>query len=267
MTQTITILTTIIFLAACDSRQADNSSSVIIADIKNDSNFHESNVDTIKHNDRSLWTTLDFLNDKESPFTAEDSIIGSGIITLSDTADTYNKKLCIYNDLGKIIATIEHKESDVITVFNGKTFSSSDTTNSFSPRLYGTNPDYFRLAFDCISTDKDFYKVIIDKNTGQAGMIKKSDKFFKFETIEKFVDTWTGLGIDFDRSTNQLHKNPSDNSEIITSDKQSKYKIWQGEKISIDGDWIKIKIEDTDEQGWVRWRQKNKILIRMYYVC
>ena len=72
---------------------------------------------------------------------------------------------------------------------------------------------------------------------------------------------------DFNRSTNPLRKSPSDKSENINNDKLTKYKIWSAEKISIKGDWMEITIEDTEEKGWIRWRQGNQILIRMYYAC
>jgi len=272
MTRTIITSTILIFSSACGNQQADKSS--IKTSISNKISITKANdygktyIDTTKGSDRSQWTKLDYLNqDTEYPFVEEDSIIGIGIVTISDTVDTYYKKLSVYNTSGKVIATVEQKESDVITVYKGKIYNRHDSLNLFAPRLYVTNPDYFRLAFDCESSDNEFYTIIINRQTGETAKIKKRDKFFKFETIEEFVDNWTGIGLDFYRSRNPLKKSPSDKSEDIQNDQQTKYKIWSAEKISIKGDWIEIKIEDTEETGWIRWRQGNKILIRMYYAC
>lgn len=272
MTRTIITLTILIFVSACGNQAADKNS--IETSTKNIDTITEANdlgqtdIEKIESSDRSHWTNLDYLNqDSEYPFVAEDSIIGLGIVTIADTVDTYDKKLSIYDGSGKVIVTVEQKESDVITVYKGKIYNRNDSLNPFSPRLYVTNPDYFRLAFDCTSSDNEFYRVIINRQTGESAKIRKSNKFFKFETIEEFVDNWTGIGLDFDRSSNPLKKIPNDKSEDIRNDKQSRYKIWSAEKISIKGDWIEIKIEDTEETGWIRWRQGNQILIRMYYAC
>jgi hypothetical protein len=271
MTRTIITLTIVIIFSACGNQPADKSSiqsPISNKDSNTETNNYGKTTDTIKSINRSQWTNLDYLNqDSEYPFVAEDSIIGIGIVTISDTIETYNKKLSVYNTSGKVIATVELKESDVITVYRGKTYNRHDSLNLFSPRLYITNPDYFRLAFDCTSSDNEFYTVIINRQSGETAKIKKHDKFFKFQTIEEFVDNWTGIGIDFDRSTNPLRKSPSDKAEDINNNKQTTYKIWSAEKISIKGDWIEIKIEDTEETGWIRWRKGNQILIRMYYAC
>ena len=272
MTRTIITLTTLIILSACGNPQADKSSiqtSISNKDSNTETNnYGKTTIDTSKSSAISKWTNLDYLNqDSEFPFVAEDSIIGIGIVTISDTVDTYDKKLSVYDILGKVIATVEQKESNVITIYKGKTYNGHDSLNPFSPRLYAPNPDYFRLAFDCTKSDNEFYTVIINRQTGETAKIKKSDKFFKFQTIEEFVDNWTGIGLDFDRSTNPIRKSPSDKSEDINNDKQPTYKIWSAEKILIKGDWLEIKIEDTEETGWIRWRQGNQILIRMYYAC
>jgi hypothetical protein len=105
---------------------------------------------------------------------------------------------------------------------------------------------------------------VINRETGQTGKIKKSNRFFKFELIEEFVENWAEIGVDFDRSVNPLREFASDTSEIIPIDPQSKLKTESSEKISIKGDWIEVQTSDS-EKGWVRWRQGNQILIRLYY--
>jgi hypothetical protein len=259
----IIILTIPIIISSCGNHRVDGS-----LDNKIDTIYVSSEIDTAKNNDEISLTNLDYLNSApEYPFVAEDSIIGIGIVTLSDSINTYDEKLRIYDEAGKIMITVEQKDSDVITIFKGKTFDRYNATNPLSPRLFITNPDYFRLIFDCISIGKDSYKVIISKQTGETAEIKKEDKFFQFQSMETFVDEWTTIGLDFDRSKNPLRKSPSDNSEIIKNNKEAKYKIWQAGKKLMQGEWIKIQIENTNEKGWIRWKKGNQILIRMYFIC
>ena len=75
---------------------------------------------------------------------------------------------------------------------------------------------------------------------------------------------WTTLGFDFDRNENPLRTEPLDNSTVIPNN--SKYKIWRAEKIELKGDWIKVKTSDKEE-GWVKWKQGNEIIIRLYFAC
>lgn len=271
MIRIVMTLTVLMLFSSCGNQQGEKTSTVEIPNGNKDSIIEVNNdrkVVKTTSNDRSQWTDLDFLNqDSTYSSVAEDSIIGIGIVTISDTVDIYDKKLSIYSASGKVITTVERQESDVITIYKGKTYNRDDSLNPFSPRLYMTNPDYFRLVFDCIEVDNEFYTVIINRQTGETAKIKRRDKFFKFETIEEFVNNWIVLGFDFDRSTNPLRKSPSDKSENINNAKLTKYKIWRAGKISIKGDWIEIIIEDEEEKGWIRWRKGNQILIRLYYAC
>jgi hypothetical protein len=262
MTRLAIIVFVIISFLGCSNKYADSHAKASNRDFPVDSQVVDKEAN-MGNNDK---IHLDYLNENEA-FLPEDSIAGIGILTLSENADTYNKTISLYDAQGKNLVSIKQQEEDVITVFNGKTYHNNDTTNPFMPRLYATNSDYFRLAFDCVGMDKDFYEVIINTKTKQLGKIKKKDKVFELQSIEKFVGAWTTLGFDFNRSENPLRKSPNDDAEIIRHDTQSKYKIWNAAKISIKKDWLEVEIEDTNEKGWIRWRKGNKILIQMYYAC
>lgn len=274
MTRTIIFFLTIKFLiSSCGNRQVENSSIVESTIIKKDSisdnkNYSQPEISQPNTEDSCDWSTIENLNQTaENPFEVEDSIIGIGIVTIAKTSDLYNNKLSFFNSNNKIIGTIEIKETDVLTIHNDKIFNSNDDSNPFRPRLYIKNPEYFRLAFDCIKNEKEYYNVIINRQSRETARIKKTDKFFNFETIEEYVNNWTGLDFEFDRSKNPIKKSPSDNSEEINHEKQTIYKIWTAEKISIQGDWIQIKIVNTNESGWIRWRNGNLITIRLNFAC
>lgn len=242
---------------AIDSNKNHVSSSLRIIDTTNNNNI-----------DTAVWTELDHLNkNTEYPFITEDSITGIGVVTPANNVSLYDKKLSIYNDIGKTMLTIELKGDDVITIFNGKTFYRNDTTNTFNPWEFSNNPFYFTLIFDCIKADERYYTVIVDQSIGLTGKIKKSDIHFSFKTSEKFIAEATDVyGFDFDRSTNPLRKSPKDKGKIIQHELETEYKIWKAYRVATQGEWLKIKTIEG-ETGWVRWKKGKQMLIRLYYSC
>lgn len=222
----------------------------------------------IKQNgERKNWNRLDYLNfDKEYRFEYEDSIVGKGIVTISDI-DYYKTKFRIQDLNSKYFYIIENTERDIITEFKGKKYNRYESQNVINPRVFITSPDYFTLILDCVEINDKNYVVIVDGKNNKKGLISKSDKNFKFQTFEEFIRDYAALGVDFDRENNLLHKLPNKNSEIIKNDLQEKYKFWNGEFIELKGDWMKMKLEETNEIGWIKWRNGNKILIRIYYIC
>lgn len=209
-------------------------------------------------------TDLDYINaDKFEP---DGQIKGIGLVEIDLAREYFGKDLRIYDIKGEPKITIRVTDSTVTTKLGGKLYSRNDNTNPFNPRLFGNNPDYFRLIFDCTKSTDKYYQVIVDQKTNETGFIKKADSLFKFETVVEYVREWTTLGLDFDRAQNPLRQEPSDNAAVISNTDQAKYKIWRAEKIEMNGDWMKVKIRN-DEQGWIRWRQGDRILIRIYFAC
>jgi hypothetical protein len=45
---------------------------------------------------------------------------------------------------------------------------------------------------------------------------------------------------------------------------EKQYRIWSGESLEVHGDWIRVNTL-KNEKGWVRWKDGNKVLIRMYF--
>lgn len=192
------------------------------------------------------------------PFISEDSITGIGIVSIDGP-------ISIYDQNGYVLIKVEVSEKGGTTYVGKYKYESHDTLNPFQPRLYVPNPDYYRLALDCIKKDSANYEVIINKHTGQTGIIRKKPNI-KFETIDSFVNNWTGLGFDFDRANNPLRKTTSLQSDTIHNNLVCQYSIWSGNKIRMKGDWMEIRVSET-ETGWIKWREGNQILIRMYFAC
>lgn len=210
-------------------------------------------------------TVLDYLNaDKFEP---DGQITGIGLVEINSEVEFFGKDIVIYDKEGNPKIVIRVTDGEVKTKIGDKTYSRHDNTNPFNPRLFENNPDYFRLIFDCIKITDKYYQVIVDMKTNDYGFIKKVDKLFKYETVFEYVNGWTiNSEVDFDRTTNPLRQQPADNGVIISNDKQIKYKIWRGERIEMKGDWLKVKTT-SKEEGWIRWRQNDRIIIRIYFAC
>ncbi|NME67996.1 hypothetical protein [Flammeovirga aprica] len=218
--------------------------------------------------ERDHRASLDYLNQSiEYPFITEKNIDGLCFITLSNNFDYYQNPILLTDKDNQQIASIEFVDTlGIITTFKGRQFRSYDNSNPFKPWLWVDNPDYLRLTFECTDSIGNFYKVRL--NESEFAWIKKTDENFKKETIENFVLKWTSepMKLDFNRLINPLKKEPKSDSENIDNPEQGKYKIWEATSLEIFGDWIKIKTI-MDEIGWIKWRDGNKVLIRMYYAC
>jgi hypothetical protein len=189
-----------------------------------------------------------------------------GLVAIDLERNHLENDLIIYDSNRKPKVVVRQTEHDVTTKFGGKSYSRNDHSNPFSPRLFVDNPDYFRLIFDCLKSTGKYYQVTINQSTNEIGFIKKADSLFKFQTVIEYVSEWTTLGLDFDRTQNPLRQEPSDNATVISNDDQKKYKIWRAEKLEMKGDWMKVKIRDKEE-GWIRWRLADRILIHIYFAC
>lgn len=73
---------------------------------------------------------------------------------------------------------ISHSENEVLVKIMGKDGGHPAST-FFSPRLFGSNPDYFRLAFDCTHKTREYFEVLINGDLGRKGYIRRSDSLFK----------------------------------------------------------------------------------------
>ena len=222
---------------------------------------------SINAQNRKNWTELDFLNfSKENQFNVESDIYGNCFIILSEEFDYYKKPIMISDEKLNVILKIEYNEiKGFVTTFKDKIYDKNNSLlNPFKPWLWSENPDYFNFALECVDTIGDFYKVKL--NEIDFGLINKFNNDFRKQSINEFVLEYTSdpMGLDFDRNSNPLRREPNEKSKIIKHSEQSKYKIWRATTIEIKDEWMKIETI-KQEIGWLKWRDGNKILIRMYY--
>jgi hypothetical protein len=212
---------------------------------------------------QDAWFELSTINnDPDYPYKTEKNIEGICFIVPSPELNHYKKPIVLYEN-GKEFLRIEFSESrGIVTTFNGTTYLAGDTTSAFRPWLYNDHANHFNLALECTDTAGAFYKVRL--NAQDVAFISKRNKNFRKISLEQFTLRWTTAGFDFDRKQNPLRKSASDTSEIIVNDEQQKFPVWPAKTIDARGDWLKIKTV-KDEEGWIRWKEGDRVLIRMYF--
>jgi hypothetical protein len=209
------------------------------------------------------WFELSTINnDPDYPFKPEKNIEGICFITPSSNFNLYKKPLVI-SELGLEIVRIHFSQSEgVVTTFKGKSYFATDTTNEFNPWLFENDPNAFVVALECTDTAGAFYKVRL--NSRDVAFISKRNKDFQKLTFEAFVMRWTKEGFDFDRSSNPLRSAPTESGTILSHPEQGKFRVWPAQTTDVHDEWMKIKTI-KGEHGWIRWKDDDHVLIRMYF--
>jgi len=197
------------------------------------------------------------------PFEPEGPIKGIGYAVFDNGG---GKEVTAIRDMnGQPFIFIEVKTDSVITKVGNQVYLNGDTTNAFKPKDYNPSSDYFLLILECTYATDLYYEAIIDRESGRKGLISKADSLFTFLTPDKYVQRYSD-GLDFDRVVNPLRKKPDEHGQIILNKAQEKYRIWRAERLEMNGDWMKVKVEGSEE-GWIRWRKGKTIIIRLYFFC
>lgn len=151
--------------------------------------------------------------------------------------------------IGIITTTSDYHYGDIITVFEEDKKHSTNTV---------ITEEYQVFAMKCLSQDKIYYKVIQDN--GKTGFIKKDNSKIQFETWEEHILNLFSVG--FEIKTNPLLKNPILTSEKIALNPDEFY-----HPSKIQGDWLQVKWgnEGSWNYGWIKWKEKNKLLIELFY--
>lgn len=215
--------------------------------------------------ENSEKNVLDYLNENIEEFEFEKDINNIGFIVLANGFDYYKNSIIVNDSLKNELLQINFADEDIITRFNNKEYRRSDNINPLDSWVFNLNSDYFNIAFLCEKIDDEGYHVRLNKN--QLGFVNKNDKRFEFVSINCYVEGFLALGLDFKRNENPLRNSPKEDSETLNNELEKKYKIWNAEFIEMKGDWIKIKTEVTNETGWIKWKIKNKMKIRMHFTC
>lgn len=215
--------------------------------------------------ENSEKNVLDYLNKNIEEFKFEKDINNIGFIVLTDGFDYYKKPIIVTDSLKNEILKIEVIESDFIAKYKNKIYDRTSVDKQINPWYLSLSYDYFGLSFLCEKIDDNFFQVRL--NEKDLGFINKNNNNFKLVSVDEFIKDNLVLGFDFKRNENPLRNLPNENSEIVDNNLENKYSIWRAEFIEMKGEWIKVKLDVSNEIGWIRWKNKNKMNIRMYFTC
>lgn len=123
--------------------------------------------------------------------------------------------------------------------------------------------DYHSFVFRCLARYKNWYKVIVNNESGKTFWIRNR-RFTEFKTWEQFLKGMFGVK----RLTEQkIRRAPSENSGKINYQGRDCFQVTR-----LRGDWIEIFPADycdgsfsnnkiAAKSGWIKWRTGNKLLI------
>lgn len=114
------------------------------------------------------------------------------------------------------------------------------------------------LDLRCLAKNKFYYKVVLENKI--IGYIPRDEKGILFQTWEEHVLNL--FAVDFDQIDNPLRKAPSGAAEQIQYEKDEFY-----HPNKIKGEWLQLEYgpDDNVQYAWIKWREKDKLLIEMFY--
>jgi hypothetical protein len=158
--------------------------------------------------------------------------LGIGLVQLVNP----NEKIILYNDSScKIIKTNQAKSGkDIIPILN--------------------KPDYGIQFFVCLEKNSNYYKIVISK--GKYAYIKPTQKYFYYDWHDFLKNQVTSI------ENKNISSNPlfdKINGKVITiKNMQSDDEI---EVIEVKDDWLNIKNITLNKEYWIKWREKNNLLV------
>jgi hypothetical protein len=152
--------------------------------------------------------------------------------------------------IGIIVASEDYQFGDTILVFD---------KNQKEVSKFVITEETEVLALKCLSQCESTYEVLLQNNN--VGYIPVSEKKVKFQTWQEHILNRL-FAVGFNTRDNPLHEEPFEGSKKIWSDKDDFY-----HPCRIKGDWLQVKwgTEFSWNYGWVKWREKEKLLIELFY--
>jgi hypothetical protein len=122
-------------------------------------------------------------------------------------------------------------------------------------------PDYDIVIFDA-NKKANFYQIFIN---GQEKKINFSEGLKYLDWNEFIGKVYVGV-----TQKSPLKVSKDKNADVVQNFKQYYYEV-----IDVKGDWIKVQCwkdcggcpVDKKIEGWVKWRDENKLLLDLYYIC
>lgn len=197
----------------------------------------------------------------------------SNSLTKNVDSTTRQKEVTLWdinNTIGVIILKDNYSETDTVRLFNNDgslwykfTYFYDDSDGKFDYsnddfQPFAFNPDNFVLALKTISVNEDEYYVVVNEITGLRKKIKMTN-YFQLLTWEQYV--LKAFSIGFNQNDNIIFTEPSVTSKKIPYKVNSYYY-----PVKVENEWLKIKWSGENElnYGWIRWKEKNRLLIEIY---
>lgn len=198
-----------------------------------------------------------------------------GVLVFIPSDKNLNKSFTLLNNDGSVYAQVNIGADEVL--INGKKHNLSNFTNdqnlrqeyNFFPKEF--YPDHTVFQFEYLSVKNDLAEVLINKEKNVRKYIKVDKSMFKVETWKRHL---VGTMIDFDVKTNPIRVSKSEQSKSVGFESSGNDYIFVITEIA--GDWIKVECSDICENpcddgkkydGWIKWKDNNKLLIRLLYAC
>lgn len=123
----------------------------------------------------------------------------------------------------------------------------------------------------CSKANSEWYEVIVNENTNQRYWIKKSPEHFKYYSWPEFIESTYGVK-PLNPEGNTILKKKSRDAE--PTEKQFPHCL---APVEVSGIWLKVKIgpnrcfeygvtEENAFEGYIRWRDKNKLLVNYSFL-
>ena len=155
-------------------------------------------------------------------------------------------------------------------IFTNKELTNRIQTNKIFPFFY--KPDYGLYHFICLEKNSKYYKILL--NDSEIGFIPNNENYI-FKNWETILMNASVERID---KQNLIRNNPTESdNEIITNNCQYET-LKVTDVIERNGEfWIAISFATNCEPypkenaerktGWIKWRNSDKLLVRIQLLC
>lgn len=180
---------------------------------------------------------------------------GIGIIAFNfDEYDT-NKKLFFYEKTG------DYDPAKIVEFSSDIKKDIKKYKDWFMPEELIFN--YGKIQFFCLEEKDNWFKVVVNHQTGKAYWIKKNAKT-SFHGWEQCL-TENAVIKRMNAPLNPIHKSPNEKSDVINYADTDCFK-----GLRIKDQWIEITPTQTEDclalpdfkSGWIKWRNESGMLIR-----
>lgn len=194
-----------------------------------------------------------------------------GVLIYQPNDNKANSPVRLLNHDLTVYAEINFLE-DSLTL-NARKFAVNDdgdtlqAKSGFSPLEFYA--DFSLLHFEVVKLTGLHAKVLINSGDTVTKLLDNSQELFKYQDWQTY---FTGTMLDWDNKANPLKTAPADSArpEPWIDDSDIIYLVK-----SITGDWLYVECGDacgiscppTAPKGWIRWRNRDRLLVTLYFAC